>query len=97
MSKPSLSAYTNGPTNYVFAVAQGPNNSLVEYSNTGGSWTVAQSNFQTTFAAPDASVGMFYAEGAGNDMDNWYQPRRVASPVTGRWPRATRPTRHPRR
>ena len=85
MSKPSLSAYTNSSTNYVIAVAQGPNNSLVAYANTGGAWAVSQSNFQTTFAAPTASQSFFYVEGAGNDMDNWFwasPPGRVA----GDWP-----------
>ena len=76
MSGPSLSSFSQTvgtvTTHYLFAAVQGPQNSLLVYANTGGPWTVSQSNFQTTYAAPFAASNDFYVQGAGNDLDNWY-------------------------
>ena len=72
LSAPSLSAGTDTTTHRVYIATRGPNNSLLVFENSSGTWAKpAMSNPQTTFAAPNNSQGIFYVQGAGNDMDNW--------------------------
>ena len=89
LSAPSLSAGTTTP-HRLFIATRGPNNSLVVFENSSGTWaTPAVSNAQTTFAAPGNSEGTFYVQGAGNDLDNWLwtiNSSNNAPYVFGDWP-----------
>lgn len=81
LSNPSATSVSDGSGNhYVIVSAEGPNNSLILYTDTNGTWSApAQSNAQTTFAAPSAALPVsggsaaqyFYVRGAGDDLDQW--------------------------
>lgn len=86
LSAPSISADSSGP-HLLWVATEGPNHSLIVYQNSGGTWaTPAQSNAQTTFAAPSNSYGNFYVQGAGQDMDNWFYSGTTPPQVMGDYP-----------
>ncbi len=83
LTAPSVSA--SGSTLYV--ATQGPNNSLVVFENSSGTWAnPAESNAQTTFAAPSNAFGEFYVQGAGQDLDDWYWAAGPPATVYGDYP-----------